>query len=328
MQESNIIKQLSHLITLAVIALTSLGHPARADDWPNRSVRVIVPYAAGGISDVIGRTFADGLSTLLKKPFVVENRTGAGGIVASEAVARSAPDGYTLIVSGFPSLIGSPGINPSATLDAMNDFTHIAFLGGPPNALVVHPSFRAQNFSEFIERLKAKGGIEYATAGPGTTGNVLMEYFKLISGFPVTHVGYRGGAGALGDLISGHVEVGVISLPTASAHLRSQRLIPIAISSEVRSPELPKVPTFKELGYSGLVTTTWFSLSGPAGLPQFITDKANRAVIEMLRTKKFEEFLAREQVQVEPMTPAQVTTFVGSERDKWSPVFSLIKKVK
>jgi tripartite-type tricarboxylate transporter receptor subunit TctC len=313
---------------LAFIALSSLGYVARADDWPNRSVRVIVPYAAGGISDVIGRTFAEGLSTLLGKPFIVENRTGAGGIVASEAVARSAPDGYTLIISGFPSLIGSPGINPSATLDALSDFTHIAFLGGPPNVLVVHSSFGAQSFTEFIERLKAKGGIEYATAGPGTTGNVRMEYFKLTSGLPVTHVGYRGGSGALADLISGHVDVGVISLPTVFPHLRSQKLIPLAISSEVRSPDLSKVPTFKELGYPGLVTTTWFSLSGPAGLPQNITDKANRAVIEILRTKKFMDILAREQVQVEPMNPSQITSFVSTERDKWSPVFSLLKKVK
>jgi tripartite-type tricarboxylate transporter receptor subunit TctC len=308
--------------------LTVLGNAAIADEWPNRSVRVIVPYAAGGISDVIGRTFAEGLSTLLGKSFIVENRTGAGGIVASEAVARSAPDGYTLIVSGFPSLIGSLGINSSSTLDAMSDFTHIAFLGGPPNVLVVHSSFGAQSFSEFIERLKAKGGIEYASAGPGTTGNVLMEYFKIISGFPVTHVGYRGGSGALQDLISGHVEVGVISLPTVFPHLRNQKLIPLAMSSEVRSPELPKVPTFKELGYPGLVTTTWFSLSGPAGLPQPITDKINRAVNEIIRTKKFSEILAREQVQVEPMTAAQITTFVGTERDKWSSVFSQIKKVK
>lgn len=321
-------KQLSKLLTLAVIALTSLGHGARADDWPNRSVRVIVPYAAGGIADVVGRTFADGLSTVLGKPFVVENRTGAGGIVASEAVARSAPDGYTLMVSGFPSHIGSPGINPSATFDALRDFTHIAFLGGPPNALLVHPSFGAQSFPEFIERLKAKGGIEYGSAGIGTTGNVLMEYFKVTSGLPVTHVGYRGGSGALADLISGHVQVGVISLPTAFPHIRTQKLIPIAISSAVRSPDLPKVPTFKELGYPGLVTTTWFSLSGPAGLPQYITDKANRAVIELLQTKKFQDMLARERVQVEPMTPAQITMYIGAERDKWSPVFSQIRKVK
>jgi len=322
------VKKLSQLITLAVIALTSLGHGARADDWPNRSVRVIVPYAAGGIADVVGRTFADGLSTVLGKPFVVENRTGAGGIVASEAIARSAPDGYTLMVSGFPSHIGSPGINPSATFDALRDFTHIAFLGGPPNALLVHPSFGAQSFPEFIERLKAKGGIEYGSAGIGTTGNVLMEYFKVTSGLPVTHVGYRGGSGALADLISGHVQVGVISLPTAFPHIRTQKLIPIAISSAVRSPDLPKVPTFKELGYPGLVTTTWFSLSGPAGLPQYITDKANRAVIELLQTKKFQDMLARERVQVEPMTPAQITMFIGAERDKWSPVFSQIRKVK
>jgi tripartite-type tricarboxylate transporter receptor subunit TctC len=321
-------KQLSYLMTLAVIALMSLSHGARADDWPNRPVRIIIPYAAGGIADVVGRTFADGLGTLLGKTFVVENRTGAGGVVASEAVARSTPDGYTLMVSGFPSHIGSPGINPNATFDAMRDFTHIAFLGGPPNVLVVHPSFGAQSFSEFIERLKTKGGVEYATAGLGTTGNVMMEYFKATSGLPVTHVGYRGGAGALTDLIAGHVKVGVISLPTTLPHLRGGGLIPLAISSAERAPDLPDVPTFKELGYPGLVTTTWFSLSGPAGLPQYVTNKVNRAVIESLRAKKVEEILARERVQVEPMTPAEITKFVGAERDKWSPVFTLLRKAK
>ena len=321
-------KKLSNLLTIAVIALSSFGHGARADEWPNRSVRVIVPYAAGGVADVFGRTFADGLSTVLGKPFVVENRTGAGGLVASESVARSAPDGYTLIISGFPSHIGGPGLNPSAKFDALRDFTHIAFLGGQPLGLFVHPSFGAQSFPEFIERLKAKGGIEYGSAGIGTTGNVLMEYFKVTSGLPATHVGYRGGSSALADLISGHVQVGVISLPTALPHVRSQKLIPLAISSVVRLPDLPKVPTFKELGYPGIVATTWFSLSGPAGLPQYITDKANRAVIELLQTKKFQDMLAGERVQIEPMTPAQITMFMGAERDKWSPVFAEIRKLK
>lgn len=314
-------------LTFALAGFVALAPQALAKEWPDRPVRLIVPYAAGGVADLVGRTFAESVAPSLGQPWVVENRTGAGGMVGTDATARSAPDGYTLMVSGFPSHIGSPGINPNVTFDAIKDFTHIAFLGGPANILVAHSSLGVKNFAEFVDKTKAMpGGIEYASAGLGTTGNVTVEYFKVKSGMELRHLAYRGGSAALSDLVAGHVKVGIISVPTAVSHVRSGALVPLVISTAERSPDLPDVPTFKEVGYPDIVATTWFSLSGPAGLPSEVVAKANSAVIESIRSERLKQFLKRERIDVAPMTPAEITKFIQMEREKWQPAFSSIKK--
>jgi tripartite-type tricarboxylate transporter receptor subunit TctC len=303
------------------------SHLAKAEEWPNRPVRVIIPYAAGGAADFLGRVFAEQLTVALGQSFFVENRTGGGGVVGTEAVVRAKPDGYTLMVSGLPSHVIAPGMNANANYDAIRDFTHIAYFGGPPNVFVVHPSFGAKTFAEFMAKVKdAKQGIEYVSPGLGTGGNMVAEYFKIKSGAKLIHVGYRGGGAAIMDLIAGHVKVGSMTLSTTIPHIRAGSLIPLAVSSAERVPDLPNVPTLKELGYPDLIATTWFSLSGPANLPKEIVDKVNRAVVASLSSDKVQQHLKQEEIQVKPMTPEQLTDFIGSERDKWHPVLAIIGK--
>ena len=204
---------------------------------------------------------------------------------------------------------------------------HLAYFGGPPNVFVVHPSFGAKTFTEFMAKVKdAKQGIEYVSPGLGTGGNMVAEYFKIKSGAKLIHVGYRGGGAAIMDLIAGHVKVGSMTLSTTIPHIRAGSLIPLAVSSAERVPDLPNVPTLKELGYPDLIATTWFSLSGPANLPKEIVDKVNRAVVASLSSDKVQQHLKQEEIQVKPMTPEQLTDFIGSERDKWHPVLAIIGK--
>jgi tripartite-type tricarboxylate transporter receptor subunit TctC len=319
--------RISRILALALILSGVASHLAKAEEWPNRPVRVIIPYAAGGAADFLGRVFAEQLTVALGQSFFVENRTGGGGVVGTEAVVRAKPDGYTLMVSGLPSHVIAPGMNANANYDAIRDFTHIAYFGGPPNVFVVHPSFGAKTFTEFMAKVKdAKQGIEYVSPGLGTGGNMVAEYFKIKSGAKLIHVGYRGGGAAIMDLIAGHVKVGSMTLSTTIPHIRAGSLIPLAVSSAERVPDLPNVPTLKELGYPDLIATTWFSLSGPANLPKEIVDKVNRAVVASLSSDKVQQHLKQEEIQVKPMTPEQLTDFIGSERDKWHPVLAIIGK--
>jgi tripartite-type tricarboxylate transporter receptor subunit TctC len=314
---------------LAFALITFISHQSNAEDWPTRPVRVIVPYAAGGAADFLGRIFAEQLTEKLGQSFFVENRPGGGGVVGTEFVARATRDGYTLMVAGFPSHIVAPGMNANARFDAMRDFTHIAYLGGPPNVFVVHPLFGVKTFAEFMAKVTSrKVGTEYVSPGLGTGGNMVAEFFKLKSGVNLIHVGYKGGGAAIMDLIGGHVEVGSMTLSTTIPHIRSGSLIPLAVSSAERVPDIPNVPTLKELGYPDIVATTWFSLSGPAELPKEIVDKINRVIVESLKSEKVTKRLNEEEVQVKPMTPAEVTEFMRAEIEKWHPVLVAIMKNK
>ena len=313
---------LQAVLAAALVCTAQLGHAA---DYPTRTVRVIVPYAAGGAADFLGRVFADQLSKRLGQPFVVENRAGGGGVLGTESVVRAEPDGYTLLVSGFPSHIIAPRMNPNARYDALRDFTHIAYFGGPPNVVVVHPSFGAKNFADFMTKVKSSAQpIEYVSPGVGTTGNMVGELFKLKGGVNMLHVGYRGGGAAILDLLAGHVKVGSMTLSTTIQHIRAGNLIPLALSSAKRVADLPDVPTFTELGYPEIVSTTWFALSGPTGLPQEVVNKLNKAVVASLGDQDVEKRLAQEEVQVEPMTPVAITKFMESERSRWEPVLKVV----
>jgi len=315
------------VLAFAMILSAIASQQSKATDWPNKPVRILVPFAAGGIADFMGRTFAVELTAALGQPFIVENRAGGGGVVATEFVARAAPDGYTLVVSGFPSLIVAPGMNVNAKYDPIGDFTHIAYLGGPPNIFAAHPTFGVKTFAEFLAKTKnSKEGVDYVSPGVGTVGNMVAEFFKKKSGANLNHIGYRGGGTAIIDLVAGHVKVGSLSIPTTIQHIRAGSLVPLAVSSAERVPDLPDVPTLKELGYPDLVVTTWYSLSGPAGLPKEVVSEVNRAVVKSLSSDKMMKRLRQVEVQFKPMAPAELTEFIRTEREKWRPIFAVIGK--
>jgi tripartite-type tricarboxylate transporter receptor subunit TctC len=315
-------KRLRAALAAFAMAAALIPSAAGAAEWPTKPVRIIVPYAAGGAGDLLARVFGERLSEALGQQFVVENRTGGGGFIATEAVARSEPDGYTLIESGMPSHVVAPAMNAkNASFDPVRDFTHIAYLGGPPNMFVVHSSSPVKSFKELIDLMRSQpNGVEYVSPNIGSVGNMVTEYVAAKERVKLVHVAYRGGGAAILDLVAGHVKVGSMTLATTLQHIRSGALRPLAISSAQRVPELPDVPTLVELGYPELVVTTWYSLSGPAGLPRDIVERLNREVNKAMEVPKVRDHLAKEMVQTRPMTPQQMTAFMKGEVDKWVPV--------
>jgi tripartite-type tricarboxylate transporter receptor subunit TctC len=309
------------LVALTAMIALNLTGGVGAAEWPTKPVKIVVAYAAGGANDLLARVFAERLSEAFRQQFIVENRTGGGGLIGAEAVARSEPDGYTLMASGMPSHVLAPAMNAkNAGFDPVRDFTHIAYLGGPPNVFAVHSSSPVKSFRELLALMRSQaGGVEYVSPSIGSVGNMVAEYVAAKEKVKLVHVVYRGGGAAILDLVAGHVKVGSMTLATTLAHIRAGALRPVAISSAQRVPELPDVPTLVELGYPELVVTTWYSLSGPAGLPKDIVDRLNREVNKAMDVPKVREHLAQETVQTRPMTPEEMTRFMKSEVDKWVP---------
>ena len=316
--------------SLVAGALVLAAFAARADDaWPARPVRVVVPFSAGGAADTFGRFAADALSKAFGKQFYVENKVGAGGQIASEDVARAKPDGYTLMVSGIPTHVLGPAMNKTQSFDPMRDFTHVAFFGGAPNAFVVYPGFSVRSFADFMAQAKRdSAGIEYVSAGVGTVGNWVAEYLAAKTGIKLTHVPYKGGASAVLDLVAGRVKVGMLTYSSVSGQVRAGALIPLANSASARLPQMPDVPTFKELGFPELVATTWFALSGPAGLPPDIVTRLNHEVVKAMALPQMHTLIDQDAIETKAMTAPEVTQFFQSEIDKWQPIIARVMKAK
>jgi tripartite-type tricarboxylate transporter receptor subunit TctC len=284
-----------------------------------------VPFSAGGAADTFGRFAADALSKAFGKQFYVENKVGAGGLIATEDVARAKPDGYTLMVSGIPTHVLGPAMNKTQTFDPMRDFTHIAFFGGAPNAFVVHPSFGVRSFAEFMSRAKSESaGVEYVSAGVGTVGNWVAEYLGDKAGIKLVHVPYKGGANAVLDLIAGRVKLGMLTYSSVSAQVRAGALVPLVVTASARLPQLPDVPTFRELGFPELVATTWFALSGPAGLPSDIVARLNHDIVKAMDLPQMQKLIAEDAIETRPMTASEVTQYFQSEIDKWQPIIARV----
>jgi tripartite-type tricarboxylate transporter receptor subunit TctC len=309
------------VIALGVAVALCAFRIAEAAEWPAKPVKIVVAYAAGGANDLLARVFAEQLSAAFGQQFVVENRTGGSGLIADEAVRRSEPDGYTLMASGLPSHVLAPAMNAkSVSFDPVRDFTHIAYLGGPPNVFVVHPSLPVHSFEELLDLMRTRsGGVEYVSSSIGSVGNMVAEYIAAKEKLKLVHVVYRGGGAAILDLVAGHVKVGSMTVATTLPHIRAGALRPIAVSTATRLPELPDTPTLVELGYPELVVTTWYALSGPAGIPKDIVDRLNREVNKAMEVPKVRDALAREAVQTKPMSPEEITRFMKSEVEKWAP---------
>jgi len=255
----------------------------QAQAWPEKPVRIIVPFGPGGSADTLGRLVAQKLSEHLKASFVVENRGGAGGALGSELAAKAAPDGYTLVVSGIASHVIAPLLPQGTPYDPVRDFTHIALFGGPPAVLAVNPSMEAKDLREFVALAKAKPrAFSYGSPGNGTQGQLVAELFKQRAGIQMVHVPYKGAAGAVTDLMAGHIQVVSTTLTTAATQIRAGRARGLAVSAPRRLPDFPEIPTYAEMGYPDLVATVWFSLSGPANLPGDIVNRLNASVNKAL----------------------------------------------
>lgn len=305
----------------ALLIASAIAVPVSAQTWPDRPIKVIVPFGAGGSGDALARVLADHLSVTFKQQFVVENRPGAGGTIGTQAIASAPPDGTTIGITNLSTLSLAPVINPSVAYHALNDFTHIAYVAGAPVALAATPAIGVKTLPAFIEYANRLGRpITFASSGVGSDGHLMGEAIALSTKIKVEHVPYRSTSQALTDVVAGHVAFSTLTLSSTAQFLRAGTLTGIAVSSPERMPDNPDIPSFKELGYPDLVGTTWFSISGPARLPADIVQKLNAEVARIVALPDVQARLRRDGFIAQPMGAADFTTFVGEETKRWKPL--------
>ncbi len=298
---------------------------AFAQDYPTRPIHMVVPFSAGGTTDIFARLMADKLTKSLGQPVVVENKAGAGGNTGTDSVARADADGYTLVMG----TIGTHAINASLytkmPFDPQKDFVPVAFVAGVPNVLEVNPQkVKAKTVQEFIAEAKAaKPPLTMASSGNGTSIHLSGELFKQMAGVDLTHVPYRGSGPAVNDLVGGQVDVMFDNLPSSIGQIRAGTLRAIAVTSAQRSPALPDVPTVAESGLPGFDASSWFALFAPANTPKPIVDKINKAVLEALQDPAVKQRYAEVGAEMRPMSPAELGAFQKAEQEKWAKVVKL-----
>jgi tripartite-type tricarboxylate transporter receptor subunit TctC len=306
-------------IASAVAFETSGRGGALADSYPARPVKLIVSGVAGAAIDLVTRALADELSTTLKQSFIVEDRPGAGGNLGAEVVARSAPDGYTLLVALDTTLTVNPSLYKKLPFDPDVDLRPIAILASSSTMLVVHPSIPVNSVAEFVAFAK-KDAIPYAHGGNGTPGHLSMEYFRMLAGFPAVPVPYRGSAQLIGDLVAGQIKLGFVSTATVLEHVRAGRLKGLAISAGRRAPQLPEIRTMAEAGYPDFRVELYYVMMAPARTPDSIIDLLEREVVQALKSSDFQARFRPQDIAIEAITGAAVKNRLVADRKLWAKV--------
>jgi tripartite-type tricarboxylate transporter receptor subunit TctC len=310
-------RSISLLFAASFVAVL-ICESAVAQTYPAKPVRIVVPAQPGGGLDLIGRTIADQLGRSLAQSFFVENISGGGGTIASQTVARAAPDGYTLMV-GY---VGTHGTNPAVRkvpYDAVKDFTAIAMVGGTPNVLVVQPSLPVTDVASLIEFAKKNPAkTNYASGGIGTLNHLAMEQFRSAAGFEAVVVHYRGIGPAINDFRAGQTMMMMPGLAAALPHIKAQKMRPIAVTGLKRHPLLPEVRTIEESGFKGFDGVQWYGIVGPAKLPGEITSRLSAEINKALASRSLHERLSAEAIEPMPMTPEQFGRFIEAEIVRWS----------
>src|ERR1700710_3289823 len=309
-------------ISILVFGLIIAAPQVWAAEYPIRPIKLVVPYAAGGPTDVLGRMIADYLSRDLKQTVVVENKAGAQGAIGAEAAARSEPDGYTLFFTAASLFVLNPQLYKKLPYDPVKDFRMLAVITDLPVLMEVHPSVPAKTVAEFVAYAKQNPGkLNFGSAGTGGTIHLAGEMFKQMAGVEMIHVSYKGAGPALTDLLSGNIQVMFDSLSTALPPVKSGLLRPLGVSSAQRSPDLPDVPTIAESGYPDYVVSVWYGIAAPAKLPEDVARKIGASLDRALNEDAFRASLERIGFPVfRPRSPAAIAEFIDADRARWSKV--------
>ena len=305
-----------------VIAAFAATPNASAVDYPVRPIKLVVPYAAGGPTDVLGRLVADYLGRDLKQAVIVENKPGAQGAIGAEAVARAVPDGYTLFVAAGSIIVLNPMLYKKLSYDPVKDFRMLALVTDLPVVMEVHPSVPAKTVAEFVAYAKQNPGkLNFGSAGTGGTIHLAGEMFKQMAGIEMTHVPYKGAGPALTDLLSGNIQVMFDSMGTALPPVKAGLLRPLGVSSTQRSPDLPDVPTIAESGYPDYAVSVWYGIVAPSKLPDEIAQKISASLDRALNDDTFRASLEKIGFPVfRPRSAAAITEFIDADRARWSAV--------
>ncbi len=310
-------KSLLRALTLVAVTFSA----ASAQDFPNRPITLVVPYAAGGGNDAMARIAGEKMGRPLGQQIVIENRGGAGGVIATRQVAKATPDGYTLVIGGTGTLAINPTLYSNVGYDPRKDFTPVGLIGTSQLVILVHPSVPAQSVKELIALAKKDPGkLNYASAGVGSGIHLSTEYFRHEAGITLTHVPYKGSGPALQDLVGGHVSIYFSSMPPAIGLVRDGKVRALAVTGLQRSPLLPDVPTVAESALPGFEAVLHYGIVGPAGIPKDIVTKLNAALRTAVMAEDFKTKLAADGTEPLASTPEEYATDIDKEETKWSAI--------
>jgi tripartite-type tricarboxylate transporter receptor subunit TctC len=310
-------------LALALAAIGALAGPAAAQDYPNRLVKIIVPFGVGGPADLYARVIAQHLSEQLKQPFSVEPRPGAGSVIGTDAVAKSPPDGYTLLMMSNTHT-ANESLMPSKPFQLMRDFVAVAPVNSSDLLMVIHPSVPATNLQEFIALAKSKPGtLNYASSGPGTPYHMAGELFKAMSGTDIVHVPHKTSGEARNSVLGGHVQMMTDAITTMTPYVQAGRVKALGSTGKTRSAVVPDVPTVSEAGVAGYEATIWLGIMAPMGTPKAIVDRLNGEINKALSRPDVKEAWAKQGAEPMIMSPSQFETYLRSDIDKWANVVKI-----
>jgi tripartite-type tricarboxylate transporter receptor subunit TctC len=308
-----------------LLALLLAAGTAGAQSYPNKPVRLIVGFPAGGPADIFGRALAQGMGAELGQTVVVENISGVGGVLGVDRAAKAAPDGYTLVINSASPLVIAPYSLSKLPYDVKKDFAFITLVVRVPEVLAVHPSMPVNSLAELIAHARANPGkVNFGSAGSGSITHLAGELLKAEAKVDLVHVPYKGAAPAVNDLLGGQVQMGIFDVPVLLAHIRSGKLKALATTSAKRAPSLPDVPATPELGYPNVNSDNWYGLVAAAATPREVLARIHSAAVAALKSKDVEERMAKVGGVASPTTPEEYAAFIAAEQAKWSKIVQAI----